>query len=152
MDLFGYYTKGMPSLEVYSHGLKSKILKEKLLFLTKSTKMKLPPRRYVLCMDIDKRHGSQMDVGDFELPFLILFWSLAEVIPIRRLDDCVCSGSISVSGLLCTKKLDSEYIRCLSHHQENLKIIDIEANNGHSFPIISLNSLIKNISNIRVQS
>ena len=83
IDLFGYSTKGMPSLEVYAHPRTSKILKEKFLFLTKARKMQLPPRRYVLCMDIGQVQRPVDDFSNFELPFLLLFWSLAKALPIK---------------------------------------------------------------------
>ena len=151
VDLFGYCTRGMPSLEVHAHAQTSKIFKEKLLFLTKSGQMRLPPRRYILCTDIASMRCSQKDLNNFELPFLILFWSLAEALPIRKLDDCVCSGKIHVNGLIMSRELGPDHIRCLSLSREKLKIIGVERKSSTQFPVISLNSLMKGVRNIRVQ-
>ena len=152
IDLFGYCCKGMPSLEVLLHARTSRVLKEKIIFLTKSRKMRLPPRRYILCTDIDGIRYSQNDLNDFELPFLILFWSMAEALPIKKLDDCVCSGKIQINGLITSRKLGPEHLHCLSRAKEKLKIIGSERQNLYPFPTISLDGLFTGIHNIRVQS
>ena len=151
IDLFGYCTQGMPSLEVRLHARTCGLLKEKLMFLTRVRKMRLPPRRYVLCMDFDQMRCSQGDFSDFELPFLVLFWSLAEVLPIRKLDDCVCLGKVCVDGLIIPGELGPEHIHRLYAAQERMKIIGVESEHLSPFSVISLNSLMKGVRNIRVE-
>ena len=151
IDLFGYSTRGMPSLEVYAHPRTSKVLKEKILFLTKARKMQLPPRRYVLCMDLGQMKRPLDDFGNFELPFLLLFWSLAKALPIKKLDDCVCMGEVHVDGLIISKELSPDHIHLLHFAKKNFKIIDVERKHPPSFSTISLMSLMKTVQNIRVQ-
>ena len=149
IDLFGYSTRGMASLEVHAHPKISRLLKEKLLFLTKSRKMKLPSRRYTLCIDSHQMHFQEGNLANFELPFLVLFWSLAEVLPIKNLQDCVCLGEVQINGEIVSQKLGQEHLTCLSQSNESLKVIGMEASCG--IPTISLKDLMCGIDNIRIQ-
>ena len=151
VDIFGYTTRGMPSLELHGSWQMAKLFKEKILFLTKSRKMLLPPRRYILCMDMDQGRCDTESMRDFELPFLILFWSLGEILPIRRLEDCVCAGRIYINGLIQPKKLNQEYIQFLINCKEKFKFIGEAENISPSIPLISLNSLMKEVSNIKIK-
>lgn len=152
VDIFGYTTQGMPSLELGGTSRMTKLFKEKILFLTKSRKMSLPPRRYILCMDMDQSQCRTEDIRDFELPFLILFWSLGEVLPIRHLEDCVCSGRIYINGVIRSKRLSWEHRQFLEKSGKKFKLIGTAENISHSIPLISLDSLMKEVSNIKIKS
>jgi hypothetical protein len=98
--LFGYATKGVPGLEVTGLGKRSKNIKEKIIYLTRTRKLKIPTRRFVLCLDINDL-ANRLDTQQlkhFELPTLLLFWHLAKVLPIQKLSDCVCSGQVNTTG------------------------------------------------------
>ncbi|EQC48914.1 hypothetical protein M899_3170 [Bacteriovorax sp. BSW11_IV] len=112
IDLFGYTTKGIPGLEIIGLGKRGKLLKEKVIFLTRSLQVEVPHRRYVLCFDDERL--LELGVDDFrnlELPVLILFWSLAGVIPFRKLDDCCSLGRFNIRGEIepvCVALVDYE--------------------------------------------
>ena len=103
-DLFGYATQGIPGLEVVGAGKHSRALKEKLVFLTKKFNKKMPLKRFVLCCD------EVMEKSEYfkymELPLLILYWSLADLLPIKNLEDCLCSGYVELNGKICQPDLE----------------------------------------------
>lgn len=100
LSLFGYSTKGLPGLEI--HGLKKsgRLIKEKIIYLTRKRQMKAPLLRYCLCLDskdsIDEIPSKEMI--NLEIPFLLMFWHLAGFIPISKLDDCRVSGTFDIKG------------------------------------------------------
>lgn len=100
VNLFGYTTKGIPGLEIIGMGKSSRQLKEKLIYLSRQQPEGLPLSRFVLCLD---DHEKLIRIGDnqlrwLELPFLILFWTLAGLIPMENLENCFSTGTIGVSG------------------------------------------------------
>jgi hypothetical protein len=100
VDLFGYTTKGIPGLEIVGMGKNARQLKEKLIFLSKQQPEGLPLSRFVLCLD---ENGSSAQLKEnqlrwLELPFLVLFWSLAKLIPVENLENCFSTGMIGASG------------------------------------------------------
>ncbi len=100
VDLFGYTTRGIPGLEIVGMGKNSRQLKEKLIYLSRKQPEGLPLSRFVLCLDENEKCGQLKDVQLrwLELPFLILFWSLAGLIPLDKLENCFSTGTIGVTG------------------------------------------------------
>jgi len=99
VEIFGYTTKGIPGVDIVNLGRHGRNIKEKLIYLTKSLNIKLPMRKYTLCVELEDKH--LLDNKSYqwlELPILLLFWSLAKQIPITKLDDCFTAGKISVDG------------------------------------------------------
>jgi len=95
VDVFAHATKGLPGIEILGVGRRAKTIKEKLLYLSKVRGLKLPSRRYVLCVD------EQVEQAEWlEFPLLLCFWTLAKVLPITRLDNCVSWGKVSVKGVV----------------------------------------------------
>jgi len=98
IPIFGYSTQGIPGVDVIGLGKMGRSLKEKIIFLTKSSNFKIPLRRFVLCIDVKELPDDLDELRLLELPFLILFWSLSGILPITCLDDCFACGRIDVSG------------------------------------------------------
>ena len=100
VDIFGYSTKGLPGIEILGMGKLGRSIKEKFIYLSRSLKLQIPHRRYVLCSEVDERLLAKGEgtVQHLELPLLLLFWTMAEILPIKRLNDCFCGGRISVNG------------------------------------------------------
>ncbi len=97
--VFGYSTKGMPGLEVVGFGKNNRLLKEKIIYFTKSCGIKVSNRRYVICLEDEDSRTLQVDqVSWFEIPTLILFWALADVIPLKNIHECFASGKIKADG------------------------------------------------------
>jgi|GEM_PF-2626818 len=98
IEIFGYSSQGLPGVEVIGPGKFSRTLKEKIIFFTKLKKIKLPLKRYILCLDLTENSGERAQYQNLELPFLLLLWHLAGVLPMKRIDDCLAYGRISSNG------------------------------------------------------
>ncbi len=99
VEVFGYATKGVPGLQVIGLGSSANATKEKFLYLSKVHNLKIPARKYVICIEDKGRGDFKANERQWlELPCLILFWSLADQLPIKKLDDCFCGGRISSCG------------------------------------------------------
>jgi hypothetical protein len=99
VQVFGHASRGIPGIEIVGLGTQSKLMKEKFVFLFKQMQIKTPLKRFVLC--VEKEILLNKDANDLtwlELPLFVLLSSLAETIPITRLDDCYCSGRLSLEG------------------------------------------------------
>lgn len=100
ITLFGYSTRGVPGLEINGAGKLSKNIKEKLIFLTRQRGIKLPTKRFVICLDLNDFDNDieLKELKFIELPILLLFWYLAEILPIKKLENCLCSGWFNTNG------------------------------------------------------
>jgi len=99
VEIFGYTTKGIPGIDIINLGKHGRTIKEKFIYLTKEMQIKLPLRRYVICIESGK--DQLPDAENYrwlELPILLLFWALAKQIPISKLDDCFSCGKVSTGG------------------------------------------------------
>jgi len=112
IEIFGYCSKGMPGLEIVGLGSFGRSLKEKLIFLSRQFGIKIPLKRYVLCIELPtilKGDKSTEDCRWLELPILILFWTLTGTLGLENLDDCVAIGKVQVNGTILCPEL-SGYI------------------------------------------
>jgi hypothetical protein len=100
VDIFGYQTKSLPGLEIVGLGKFGRSMKEKFIYVSRFNGLKIPMKRYVLCIEhkIPSKDLCEESIQWLELPLLILFWSLSNNLPISRLDDCFACGNISVTG------------------------------------------------------
>ncbi len=128
--IFGYTTKGMPGLEVVGFGKYGRLLKEKVIYFTKSCGIKVSNRRYVICLEDEESRSLQNDqLAWFEIPTLILFWTLADVIPLKGINDCFASGKIKANGSFVHHTLPREgqnHIYISDDFVGNLKIISFK--------------------------
>ncbi len=95
-EVFGYTSKGQPGIEVIGLGSRGRAIKEKLTYLSKRRRLTFPVLRFVIC--VEGENLDKVDIDYLELPILMAFWSMANVIPIKRLDHCFCSGKVSLEG------------------------------------------------------
>ncbi|MBY0516431.1 MAG: hypothetical protein K2P81_05955 [Bacteriovoracaceae bacterium] len=97
ITLFGYSTKSLPGLELNGLGKYGKTLKEKIIFLSRSRELEIPLRRFVISSEFDLPTDPQV-LKWLDLPVMLLYWYLAGLIPMGRLDNCLAVGSINPSG------------------------------------------------------
>lgn len=106
-EIFGYSTRGVPGLEIVGLGGKGKSIKEKFIYFNKCYELKIPPKRFVLCVDDQFVVSGKENLHRWlELPFLIMYWSMAGILPIENLTNCLCSGTISTTGAIETLPVD----------------------------------------------
>lgn len=117
VDIFGYCTKGLPGIEIIGLGKLNRSIKEKFIYLSRLQMLKLPLKRYVLCVETDQevRESSMSNFRWLEFPLLILFWSLAGYLKMGRLDNCFSSGKVSVNGRIATFELSNEKFHLLKN-------------------------------------
>ncbi len=102
ITIFGYATRGVPGVQINGAGRLSKNIKEKIIYLTRNKNIKLSTKRYVICLDISDCSESLgvEELKSIELPILLIFWYLAGILPMKKLDNCLCSGWFTTQGII----------------------------------------------------
>jgi hypothetical protein len=100
VDLFGYVSHGVPGIEIVGMGRQGRAIKEKFIYLTREYRLKMPKRRFVLCVDgeLEGKKFKDEEYRFLELPLLLMFWSLSGHLPFATLDDCFSAGKVSING------------------------------------------------------
>jgi hypothetical protein len=98
INLFAYSTNGLPGLEIHVGGLNTKTMREKFIFISKTRRLPIPIKRYVLCAEMEGMKVSEEQASYLELPLIILYWHLAGLIPLMNLSECFSQGTISSTG------------------------------------------------------
>ncbi|HAZ14001.1 MAG: hypothetical protein A2X86_17315 [Bdellovibrionales bacterium GWA2_49_15] len=101
VDIFAYATQGLPGIEIIGAGKLARSLKEKVIYFTRWHGVKLPMRRYIVCLDGTELLPERVSYIYLELPFLLILWYLAGVLPIQSMDDCLAFGKLSSDGGVC---------------------------------------------------
>lgn len=156
VTLFGYCTKGLPSVEINGIGKLGKSIKEKMIYLTRTRELYLPRRRYVICLDIDELEGDErwFELKYLEFPVLLLYWFLGGIVPISKLDDCLTQGWINTRGEIFQNRLCDKLLVELNENiycEELLrsKAIVPHHENAHSLLQIDTEELLKDIPGIK---
>lgn len=115
VDIFGYCTKGVPGLDIVGLGPMGRVAKEKFVFLSRTQEVRLPVRRYVICLEENPllKEACADDLRWLELPILILFWSLGDRLNFTKLEDCLASGIVSPGGRIISR------IPCINGWEKN---------------------------------
>lgn len=111
VEVFGYNSKSQPGLEINGLNGKGRLIKEKITFLSKKRKLKYPLKRFVLCVEGEGLEKSQVEF--LELPLLICFWSMAGLLPLKRLDNCFASAKVSLDGIITVQKLNEDVLNLI---------------------------------------
>lgn len=140
VDIFGHSSRGIPGIQIVGLGKLGNTIKEKLIYLTRMQNVKFPFKRFVLCLEKyeDNKEISSEDFRWLELPLLITFWSLAGLLPIAKLEDCITSGTISVSGEVTCMPIPDEI---LEKHDRIKYIMPVDCfvpENVYHLPVESL--------------
>ena len=157
ISIFGYTTKGVPGIEITGAGKHAKMIREKIIFLTRTRKLKIPVRRFVVCIDLsDIDEKENITLKNVEFPILLLYWYLAGLIPIKKLDDCICSGEIKTSGDILTKNVPIEVFKILKKELnpiefKSLKLIELDSYND-KYNIIAPNLLLGHIPSLKFKT
>lgn len=96
VEVFGYTSRSQPGLEILGINGKGRTIKEKFTFLSKKRKLKFNLVKFLMCVEGDGLEKADLEY--LELPLLIGFWTMAGALPIGRLDNCLCSGKVSLEG------------------------------------------------------
>ena len=113
IELFGIVSKGLPGIYIVGPRKMTRTLKEKFLYLSRFYQIKIPIGRYQLCVDetIDWGYVQASDALFVELPLFLMFLKLAGVLKFSHLEDCLCAGTISISGECSSATFQEEELR-----------------------------------------
>lgn len=117
VTLFGYATKSLPGIEINGLGKYGKAIKEKIIYITRSRGLQIPLKRFVLCVEMEDGWGD-MDstvVKNLEFPLLVMYWHLAGLLPLSRIDNCVALGSLTPEGKLSEALTDMNLRQCIDY-------------------------------------
>jgi len=155
ISVFGYTTKGIPGIEIHGMNKTAKVLREKIIYLTKIRELSVPKRRYVICLDINDlcKDENLRDLKSLELPAILLYWYLAGLIPISKLDDCLCQGYINTRGEVYQSRYDEETIKAIKDQLgikafKQLKVIGSDQNPSFDSFQIQTSDLLEHIPKI----
>ena len=114
VSLFGYRTNGIPGIELKGLPNNQNIVREQLVYLSKMFGIKVPIRRFHLCIDMPKEFlRMKKDLVEdrfLDLPLLLLYWSLAEVIKIQELEYVFSFGRIEPDGQIIIPNISETYL------------------------------------------
>lgn len=151
VKIFGYSSKGVPGLELHGIGKYGQLIKQKFIYLTRERGIKLPVKKFVICVeqnDLNKNLELE-DVKWLEFPMLLMYWYLAGLLPINKLDDCLCSGFVNTTGEIF-HPLMSDKILMLVKKQKDLKLISSCEKSSESLFLIETNQLLSEIPNLKI--
>ena len=158
VTIFGYATKGVPSLEINGVGRLSKNIKEKIIFLTRTRKLKVPLRRFVVCVDLNElNQQGEQHLKSLEFPILLLYWFLCGLVPICKLDDCLASGWLKANGEIYQMQTPLSFIQSYKKNfdlveQKNLKLIGGSQGSNLNLCLIESSLLLEHIENLKFKT
>jgi hypothetical protein len=121
IQLFGYSSNGVPGLEILGLGAKGKIIKEKLIFVSRQFGLKFKAKRFVICIDEDPSLIQGADWQGIEVPVGLLFWTIAGHLPLNNLEKCFACGRIELNGTIEEGFIGEEELKTI---QEYISIQD----------------------------
>lgn len=129
VTLFGYASLGVPGIEILGLGNKGRLLKEKIIYITRQRGIKLASKKYIISFENIDLKLNETNLNQVEFPVLILLWQLASVIKMNHLNDCICLGEVRVNGDVLQNYLD-----------ENELIDSLAPTSNHDWKIVSTQS------------
>ncbi len=126
VSLFGYASRGIPGIEIVGQGKHARVIKEKLIYLSRVSNKIFPAKRFVLCAESssDLAALSIEDIRYLELPMLLMLWTLSENLSLHQLSDCFSSGKISTNGKIeCLKLTTSQWLNLNEYLQVDDEIV-----------------------------
>lgn len=148
IKIFGYSTKAVPGLEIHGLGKYGQLIKQKFIYITRERGIKVPAKKFVVCLEQNDltKNLELDDVRWLEFPLLLVYWYLAEIIPIKTLEDCLCSGHVNTAGRIvhhdCHEHIE-KYLKDLGH--TDLKLISISKKSFEEYFLIETEQLLKDI-------
>ena len=109
-ELFAYSSKGVGGLNLIGFGKYSHTLKEKIIFLCKERGIRLPFKKYVLCIE-NSDCLKDLDFDDLrwiELPLLLLLLKISDQLQVCNLSTCISSGKINMNFMVIIPHIDKD--------------------------------------------
>lgn len=98
-EIFGYTNKGLPGIEIIGLGNQSRVIKEKILFLLRENRIKIPLKRFVICINLTGKKALSLEsIRDLELPIFMILLSLSGKIEYQEIDNEEFLGKIFINS------------------------------------------------------
>ena len=155
VTIFGYATKGVPSLEINGVGKLSKNIKEKMIYLTRIRKLQIPLKRFVVCVDLNELNDQHAhNLKWLEFPLLLTYWYLAGLIPIKKLDNCLTSGWIKTNGEIYQMPIPISFKDGFKEayspiEQKSVKLISLKRDFEMGIDVINSSKLLEHIPSMK---
>lgn len=148
INLFGYATKSMPGLEINGLGKYGKTLKEKIIFITRSRQLPIPLKRFVISSEYELKNNVE-ELKNLDLPILLIYWYLAGILRVGKLDNCFAAGGITPNGTLFCKSND----KIINHvrKEELVYIGDSVKDDSINIQYLSIKELLCHIPDIKYE-
>lgn len=130
INVFGHTSKSLPGIEIIGLNGKGRLLKEKLTFLTKKMGLKVPIKKFILC--VEGEGLEKIDTEFLELPLLFCFWSMAEILPFKNFENGYLSGKFELDKEITI--LDGSYYESKIEPCENNIIFSCTSEQESSKP------------------
>jgi len=152
VPVFGYATKGIPGLEIIGLGKYGKNIKEKFIYFARKEKIKIPLKRYVVCVEGDQEDIEHILLNNrwFELPIFIIYWSMAELLPIKKLDNCLCAGKIDITGKIINADYSFKTNQLLDDDNSYKLIAPQNVMLDGDLSVIPLEAILKNTKYLKI--
>ena len=109
-EIFAYSSKGVGGINLIGFGKYGNTLKEKIIFLCKERGLKLPFKKYVLCIENSDclKDLEFDDLRWIELPLFLLLLQISDKIKICNLPSCISSGKINMNFMIIIPHIEKE--------------------------------------------
>ena len=148
VDIFGYSSRSVPGMEIYGLGSKGRLIREKINFVTNNyMPMKKAMKKYVISIEssISEEKLKQYS-SNLEFPLIILYWAMADIIPLKNISDCWATGGVSVDFEICSRSISEviNHVDSADLLKDKTLICQREDKPSHVFKVITWEDLISN--------
>ena len=125
VDIYGYATRSIPGVDIVGLGSRGKLIREKINFITNQFRnKKSAAKRFVISVESELPEEKLKNLSsDLEFPILILYWSMATIIPLKNLEKCWATGSVNVDFEIKSPLLSNFYTNELGEIIEHQRVL-----------------------------
>ena len=99
-QIFGYRTNGIPGIELIAPSNRARLIKEKIIFFTRTMRIKVPVKRFVMVLELSNGNQKINQIDESEFAFLLMYWHLCEAIALTQLSRCWTWGRLDPAGII----------------------------------------------------
>jgi hypothetical protein len=163
VDIFAYTTSGIGGLEINGLGAFGKIIKEKIIFISKSKGLRFPSKRFCISVDIplhNLQEKGRADLRWLELPILLIFWHQTGHLNIYNIESLVGAGTVAAHGYIHVMEIPEKVLYLIQEENKIKKRTDtvylcpdkLKINYESCVRRISIMELLKHLENSQMDN
>ncbi len=127
--LYAYSSHGVPGLELVGLGSRGRVLKEKVIYLSRENSLRFPLKRYVISIEGHEGKGrcGKDSLKNLELAIVLIFWTMTGNLCLHHPENCLVTGQIGLDGKIRPPDVDRSFWRGLNEimrlNSRNLTVI-----------------------------